>query len=132
MLRMTLTITLYVCIRCLHLHHFIIAGTLHLGQAVVNLHTRPGIGGGILHLRFSEGLGLPIGEALALRNLLSEEVGVNLLTAAVLDAESAYIVLQFYPVAFFGMHILAAAEHHEVILERETYLQDIAHQEILQ
>ena len=45
-------------------------------QAVVDVQARPSISGGIELLRLGQCFGFPIGEALALRNLLAEEDSV--------------------------------------------------------
>ena len=92
-------------------------------QAVVDVQARPSIGGGIELLRLGQCFGFPIGEALALRNLLAEEDSVDFLQAFVFDAEGADILLQFDAGALFEGGPLV--QHHEVILEREADLDGV-------
>ena len=69
------------------MNHIIIAGELKALELIIKTDARPSIGGGIALLTLGEDVGLPIGETLALADLLAKEIGIQLLKTEVLNAK---------------------------------------------
>ena len=67
-------------------HQLIVAGLGETADFLVEADAGPGVGGGIETLAVGKRVGLPVGEPLALADLLVEEVGIELLQRLVLDA----------------------------------------------
>ena len=60
-------------------YQLVVAGLGETADFLVEADAGPGVGGGIETLAVGKRVGLPVGEPLALANLLVEEVGIELL-----------------------------------------------------
>lgn len=62
-------------------YHAVLARKAKLFQVLVDAYAGPGIGGGIELLCLGQGVGLPVGQALALGNLFLKKEGIDFLQA---------------------------------------------------
>lgn len=69
-----------------HLHELVVARLAETVDLLIEMDAAPGVDGGILALLLREDGSLPVGQLLALGDLLVEEVRIELLQAQVLDA----------------------------------------------
>ena len=72
---------------------FVVARTRQAAKLVIEIDAGPGIRGSVHTLAVGQHVGLPVGEALALTNLLMEQVGVEFLERHVLDTYATHLVL---------------------------------------
>ena len=102
-----------------NLLQFIIARSHKPHYFVIEVDARPSVYGGILLLLVGEHVCLPVGESLALAYLLTEEVGIQLLQALVLNTDIAYYVLNVDKPS--GWELGTSIKLHYVVVPREPH-----------
>ena len=111
-------------------YHAVLARKAKLFQVLVDAYAGPGIGGSIQLLCLGQGVGLPVGQALALGNLfLKKECMIQ---ALFFDAERGHVVLQLHPVAHARVFLVAAAQHGEIIFQRQADFEHVVLKELFQ
>lgn len=97
-----------------HLHKLVVARLAETVDLLIEMDAAPGVDGGILALLVREDGSLPVGQLLALGDLLVEEVRIELLQAQVLDAYRPHHVLKIDEVA--GDEVLTCLELVKIIV----------------
>ena len=92
-------------------------------EGLVDFDAAPGVGSGIELLAVGQVVGLPVGEALSFRNLFPDDDGIDFLQTLVFDAVSFDKFLQLDKVARSEWPAVESPQHAEVVLERDTHLE---------
>ena len=81
---------------------------------VIKIDASPCVYGSIFFLTFCQHVSLPIGESLALANLLAEKIGIKFLKTLVDDSQIAYYVLNVNKPS--RLKLFTAMERHKVVV----------------